>query len=157
MQLVGGEEARHIWKPCYTCSAQSRCTAWQSARLLGASEHEADQRQGNLLRERLTLALQAVHQRNEVHITTREIKASLSYILFGTHYCTDRHNDPALVPEVPWDLAFDPESPLRQGALLKELIFLDPAMEAHPRIDRYLQGTAVPIQSTVHHATQSCH
>ena len=143
-QVVGGEETRNTWQPCQTCSAQSRCTAWRSARLLGASVSDAEQRQGALLRERLTLALQAVHQRNEVHITTRELKAALSYILFGIRYCAELHHNPALVPEAPWDLAFDPDSPLRQGGLLKELTYLDPAMEAHPRIDRYLRGHGGP-------------
>jgi hypothetical protein len=89
-------------------------------------------------------SFQVVHQRNEVHITTRELKAAVSYILFGTRYCTDIHADPNQAPDSPWDFAFDPDSPLRQGELLRELTRLDPALEAHPRIDRYLLGHGVP-------------
>jgi serine/threonine protein kinase len=143
--LVGGEKSGE-WRPCISCSAQHRCGAWRTAQLLGASQDRSIQAYGALLRERLTIALQMVHQRNEVHITTRELKAALSYILFGTHYCTDLHNDTNLVPESYWDLAFDPDSPLRQGEVLRELARLDPSLEAHPRIDRYLlsYGGAAP-------------
>ncbi len=143
-RLVGGPDAREVWRPCLTCSAQSRCTAWRAARWLGASEDEMEGRQGALLRERLSDAFQVAHQRNEVHITTRELKAAVSYILFGTRYCTDLHADPNQAPECPWDLTFDPSSPLRQGELLRELVRLDPALEANPRIDRYLLGRGGP-------------
>jgi hypothetical protein len=143
-RLVGEDDAQELWRPCLTCSAQNRCTAWRSARLLGTSEVETERRQGALLRERLGDAFQVVHQRNEVHITTRELKAAVSYILFGTRYCADIHAHPNQAPDSPWDLAFDPGSPLRQGELLRELTRLDPALEAHPRIDRYLLGRGVP-------------
>jgi hypothetical protein len=143
-RLVGGPNAHEVWRPCRTCSAQSRCTAGRSARWLGASKEETERRQGTLLRERLTETFQVVHQRNDVHITTRELKAAASYILFGTRYCTELHADPNQAPESPWDQAFDPGSPLRQGELMRELTRLDPALEANPRIDRYLLGRGAP-------------
>lgn len=143
-RVVGGGDAQELWGPCLTCSAQSRCAAWRSAGLLGASEVDSERRQGALLRERLSDVFQVVHQRNEIHITTRELKAAVSYILFGTRYCTDIHADPNQALDSPWDLAFDPGSPLRQGELLREFTRLDPALEAHPRIDRYLLGRGVP-------------
>jgi hypothetical protein len=143
-QIIGGAEASRVWEPCINCSAQSRCTAWRSARFLGVSHDQADRQQGELLRARLGEALQIVHQRNEVHITMRELKAALAYILFGTLYCTELHSDPNKDQETPWDLAFDPASPLRQGELLRELARLDPALEAHPLIDRYLLGHGGP-------------
>jgi hypothetical protein len=99
---------------------------------------------GSLLRLRLTAALQAVHQRNDTHITARELKAALSYILFGIHYCEDLHKNLALDAHAPADYAFDPNSDCRQGELLRELTRLDPALEAHARIDRYLSGKVPP-------------
>ena len=42
-------------------------------------------------RERLFEALQAVHLRGETHITVRELRAALVYILFGIHFCDDYH------------------------------------------------------------------
>ena len=80
----------------------------------GAGEDRSVQSHGALLRERLTIALQMVHQRNEVHITTRELKATLSYILFGTRYCADLHTE-RTSPRASLGPRVRPCSPLRQG------------------------------------------
>ena len=143
-RLVGGDEAREIWKPCSTCSARTRCSMRVSAEMMGASADKTVLGQGALLRRRLTAAFQAVHQRNEVHITARELKAALSYILFGVYACEDLHANVDLRPHTAGDFAFDPASPLRQGELLRELTRLDPGLEAHARIDRYLRGRGAP-------------
>jgi len=37
-------------------------------------------------------------------------------------------------------MAFDADSPYRQGEVLNELIYFDPALEAHAKMDRYLLG-----------------
>jgi hypothetical protein len=89
-------------------------------------------------RQRLFAALQAVHLRGETHITMRELRAALVYILFGVHYCDDYHANAGdrFLPY--WDRAFDATSEARQGELLSELVRFDPALEAHPKIDRYL-------------------
>ena len=123
-----------IWRPCLTCRANNYCSAWNSVRLL--QEKEA----GNIIRARLYSALQAVHQRGEIHITAREIRAAISYIFFGIYYCTDLHENPDIRPKYYYDMAFDPDSPYRQGEVLKELIYFDPALEAHSKMDRYLLG-----------------
>jgi hypothetical protein len=143
-RLVGSEDARVTWQPCKTCTAQARCPMKRSADMMGASDDPQVLAQGTLMRRRLTEALQAVHQRNEVHITARELKAALSYILFGLHACEDLHKHPDLKLHHPADHAFDPESPARQGELLRELARLDPALEANARIDRYLSGRGAP-------------
>lgn len=134
-KLLGGESAAEKWKPCRSCSAFSRCQAGRNADVLLRNQGAAQR-----LRERLAEALQAVHQRAEVHITARELRATLSYILFGVHYCTELHEHPELRPTGYWNLAFDPQSELRQGDVLRELTFLDPALESHPMIDRRLAG-----------------
>ena len=136
-KLLGGERATEIWTPCSTCSALARCQAGRNARLLQDNQPKTI---GRRIRERLAESLQAVHQRAEVHITARELRATLSYILFGTHYCNDLHERPELQPPGYWDLAFEPTSNLRQGEVLQEFTFLDPALEAHPMIDRRLSG-----------------
>ncbi len=149
-RLVGGDSASEIWMPCRTCSAKARCSVRASAEMMGASCDDAVLAKGALLRRRLVAALQAVHQRDEVHITARELKAALSYILFGIHACEDMHANPALAPHSPADFAFDPTSPLRQGELLREMTRLDPGLEAHARIDRYLIAHGAP--SSLHGA-----
>lgn len=143
-KLVGGRAAPEIWRPCQSCTAQSRCSIRISAEMMGASNEPAVLARGALLRQRLTQALQAVHQRNEVHITARELKAALSYILFGVYACQDLHEDVSIGRHQPADYCFDPGSPRRQGELLRELTRLDPALDAQARIDRYVVGKAAP-------------
>ncbi len=139
-RLYGGEEH---WKPCRTCSAQERCEAFRAARVFGPASLP-----GAVLPEiraracqRLFAALQAVHLRGETHITVRELRAALVYILFGIHSCRDYHDGrEETLPY--WDRAFSPESPGRQGEALRELARFDPALEAHPHLDRRLQSAS---------------
>ncbi len=120
------------WAECPRCTAQGRCTAWQSVRDL------RDPEVGGTLRKRLFRALQAVHVRGEMHITARELRGTLAYIFFGSASCQDLHDNPGWTPEVYWDRAFDRQSPHRQLDLLRELSRLDPARGADPRIDAEL-------------------
>ena len=144
--LLGGTDAAAKWAPCLSCSAWDRCAAGPTAhRLLAESDTEEGKR-GERLRQRLAEALQAVHQRGNVHVTARELRGTLSYMLFGVRFCSELHADPRLDANNPTDrhrigdLAFDPDSPHRQGDLLRELSRLDPALEAHPHLDRWLLG-----------------
>lgn len=143
-RLVGGEHAPDIWRPCRTCTARVRCPMRRSADMMGASDDADVRAQGNLLKGRLTEALQAVHLRNEVHVTARELKATISYVLFGLHACEDLHSMPDLDVYDPADRAFDPDSPNRQGELLRELARLDPALQVNARVDRYLVARGAP-------------
>ena len=149
-QLYGGDLANEIWSPCRLCSAQDRCRVFQAARVFGPGEL-ADSATRKRARTRLFEALQAVHLRGEKHITVRELRATLVFVLFGIHYCDDYHNgDDEPLPY--WDRAFDAESPARQGEVLPELARFDPAMEAHPQIDRYLLNPpALDSQTTAPH------
>jgi serine/threonine protein kinase len=142
--LIGGDQAKNKWKPCLSCSAWDRCTAGPMAhRLMDESNV-----QGSRIRERINEALQAVHQRGNVHITARELRGTLSYILFGVRYCEDLHavahttgGIEASLTRI-GDMAFNPDSPFRQGDLLREMTELDPALEAHSNLDRYLLARA---------------
>ncbi len=138
--LLGGENAAQIWSPCLSCDAFDRCTAGPNAHRLLSSPETKQGQLGHRLRSRLSDALQAVHQRGQVHITTRELRGVLGYVLFGVHSCAELHNDPGLKPKALWDMLFAPESPYRQGDLLRELAALDPALESHPQLDRWLVG-----------------
>jgi serine/threonine protein kinase len=138
--LFGGENARTIWRPCELCSAKVRCEVYRAVRRFGpdsipfADEKELRRR----ARERLFELLQAVHLRGETHITVRELRATLVYILFGMHHCDDYHAgaEEGIVPY--WDHAFESRSSARQGEVLRELARFDPAWDAHPQIDRHL-------------------
>jgi len=133
-----GDQDDDPWYQCLTCTAAGRCSAWESVQLLRNPE------KAHVVRRRFDEALQAVHQRGEIHITARELRAATSYIFFGLQHCTDLHEHPELDPGHYYDRAFDPTSPCRQGDLLREMIYLDPALDAHPKIDRYLLGHGDP-------------
>lgn len=136
-KLYGGEHAAETWAPCQTCAAQDYCTVFQSVRRFAPGDLAADDVRRRA-RRRLFDALQAVHLRGEVHVTVRELRAALVYVLFGLQYCTDYHAAEQEMPPSYWDRAFDAESPGRQGDVLRELIRFDPALDAHPHIDRAL-------------------
>ena len=146
--LYGGEKASEIWAPCETCSAQDRCEVRRAMRLFGPEglpgldleEHRTLVQKRLRARQRLFEMLQAVHFRGETHITIRELRAALVYILFGVHFCRDYHDGADTLLSY-WDRAFSPESPGRQGEVLRELVRFDPALEAHPQIDRKLLRT----------------
>jgi len=148
-RMLGGAKKRDIWKPCQTCSAFDRCVAGRNAALLLAGNNTGEAKLAGRVKDRLAEAFQAVHQRGEVHITARELRAAISYILFGVYYCTDLHDDPGLTPPAFWDMAFDPSSPGRQDKVevLRELTFLDPGLEAHPKLDRWLEGKSARLLS----------
>lgn len=146
--LYGDALAAETWSPCQVCSAKDRCHVFHAARVFGpdalASPVHADVRKQ--ARKRLFEALQAVHLRGETHITVRELRAALVYVLFGVHFCDDYHDGTSLDAEVPlpyWDRAFVADAPARQGEVLHELAYFDPALESHPQIDRYLLSQPV--------------
>lgn len=137
-ELYGGDKASTTWSPCRTCSAKERCRVFEATKVFGPEgvpEPESIEVRERA-RERLYDALQAVHFRGEVHITVRELRAALVYILFGTRNCQHYHEGTAEREPAYWDRAFSAESPRRQGEVLRELLRLDPALEAHPKVDR---------------------
>ncbi|MYB40549.1 protein kinase [Candidatus Saccharibacteria bacterium] len=145
-QLYGGENARQIWAPCLTCSAQESCEVFRANKVFGPPEIGAGGQPDIRAhaRRRLFNALQAVHLRGETHITVRELRAALVYILFGVHFCRDYHEGRPSPPY--WQRAFSPESTGRQGEVLRELVRLDPALDAHPHIDRQLLRANAEIE-----------
>lgn len=145
-QLYGGPKAAEIWSPCQSCLANKHCEVLRAARVFGPRgipgllQDSARAR----ARKQLFQALQAVHLRGETHITMRELRAALVYVLFGLHWCDDYCRGARGKPLPYWDRAFAPDSPARQGELLRELARLDPALESHPQIDRYLVAKRSP-------------
>ena len=143
-KLYGGDDATEIWEPCSTCLAQNRCEVFRATNLFGPRKVTTGEPEEvrSRARQRLFEALQSVHLRGETHVTMRELRAALVYILFGIHFCDDYHENPDDTSIMPyWDRSFSPESPSRQGELLTELVRFDPALEAHPKIDRHLART----------------
>jgi serine/threonine protein kinase len=144
-QLYGGEQANSIWSPCLKCTARDRCEIFRATQVFSprcVQGAVAEETRGRA-RQRLFESLQAVHLRGETHVSMRDLRASLVYILFGTNYCDDYHIDSAVQAPPYWDRTFSADSPLRQGEVLRELAFFDPAVEAQPHVDRYLLSKPV--------------
>ena len=142
--LYGGKTAAETWAPCRTCSAQERCEVFRANRLFGP-----DALAGGIApevraraRERLFHALQAVHLRGETHVTMRELRAALVYVLFGVYYCDDYHRGgeeaEKNVPDVSTkDLDPSVASYTRQGDLFDGL--------AGPSVDVDAEATSNPL------------
>ncbi|QUW01134.1 hypothetical protein J8C02_13365 [Chloracidobacterium sp. MS 40/45] len=141
-QLYGGAEAGRVWQKCQTCVAQPHCRVFEAARYFGPANLSGieDERRRQHARQQLYRLFQAVHQRGKIHITVRELRGALVYILFGMASCdTYCKADGTKKPYPPfWERAFRVATPDRQGQLLKELASFDPALEAHARFDRAL-------------------
>ena len=142
-ELYGGDKAAELWTPCGACSAQERCEVFRAARLFGPAgvPDIAQDDKRRRARDRLFEAFQAVHLRGETHITMRELRGTLVYILFGIGYCSDYHEGRTEPPY--WDRAFSAASPSRQGEILAEFVRLDPGLDAHPKVDRRLVRNTV--------------
>ncbi len=146
--LYGGARAEDIWRPCQTCSAQERCEVFRAARVFGPAPLAPEEVRAQA-RKRLYDALRAVHLRGETHITIRELRGALVYILFGTEDCSDYHASDR--PVARWagygERAFAPESAARQGEVLRELVQFDPALESDAELDRTLWRTHLAHRS----------
>ena len=127
-----GSDDPAAWSVCESCSAQDRCPAFTTARAFRSAEL------GERIRERLGIALETCHQRGAIHITSRELRGALSYILFGLTTCDEIHDGVTSELDTFWNRAFDASSERRQGALLGELGVIDPANECDPQTDRHL-------------------
>lgn len=140
-RFLGSQLQADPWAPCGLCSAQQRCSAWASVRTL------RDGKLGPRVRRKLADALQASHLRGEIHITARELRAALVFILFGIHDCQELHDNPELNPPLYWDRTFSAAGEAgegRQGELLAELAHFDPALEADSILDRHLLPHTAP-------------
>jgi serine/threonine protein kinase len=139
-QLYGGDRAASIWANCTSCRAQDHCGVFRTTSLFGPQQipYSAPKQSRTWARNRLYESLQAVHLRGETHVTVRELRAALVYILFGVHFCSDYHEGATADAAPYWDRAFSPISRDRQGEVLREVARFDPGLEAHPQLDRYL-------------------
>jgi serine/threonine protein kinase len=147
-QLYGGSQASTHWAPCQLCSAKSRCRVYEAQQLFAPDSVPSNQPTDvrHRARSRLFQAFTAVHLRGETHITIRELRGALVYILFGLDACTDYHRgfEEDYQPAAYWDRAFAADTPARQGELLENLTRFDPALESHSQIDRRLLAKERP-------------
>lgn len=72
-----------FWQWCNVCDRRDRCYVKFNVDSL------RDPVLGPVIRERLRYLFATVHARRQMHITMRDLRSALAYILFGTRTCDD--------------------------------------------------------------------
>ncbi|MFY1574770.1 methylation-associated defense system protein kinase MAD6 [Verrucosispora sp. WMMD703] len=74
-----------FWEPCQRCDLRDRCYAYHNARTF------QDPVAGPKVIERLKTAYTLTHLRGRLHITLRDMRSALAYMLVGTRDCGQIH------------------------------------------------------------------
>lgn len=75
-----------LWTPCKGCEFKDRCFIYYNAQSL------ADSAAGAEIRARLAQIFEAVHLRKQLHITMRDLRSALAFLLCRDHGCEDIPN-----------------------------------------------------------------
>lgn len=141
-----------LWQPCDACSLKTVCPLLHNANSL------RDSNSGSTVRERVRRLFEVVHLRRRAHVTMRDLRSALSWLLFRDHNCIDiknllespRGQDPSSLVALYYTEAFaDPESciplPIETGEperavdrLVRRLRETDVGRVNHPILDRQL-------------------
>ena len=142
-----------LWAPCSNCRAQSDCYAYANSRVL------ADPILGPRTAERVRQTLDVVRMRRRLHITMRDLRSALAFVVAGNRTCSEIVNlvdsgetKPLLAGHV-YNSLFAASSAAGPDAyaddafndrLLQEVGLLDVARTADPDDDArlWLLGTA---------------
>lgn len=130
-----------LWEPCNGCALHQKCFIKYNVDVL------SDTASGSVIRERLQTLFEIVHLRRQLHITMRDMRSALAWMLFRDHDCDDVAQ--VLQQGTPQDLlsllfynAFASDSmppPDRtDDRLVRLLREIDPAQVANPKLDREL-------------------
>ncbi|WP_280153257.1 serine/threonine protein kinase [Piscinibacter sp. XHJ-5] len=79
MQLLQPE----LWAPCEGCSIRASCPLLHNANTL------RDPNSGSAVRERVRRLFEVVHLRRRAHVTMRDLRSALSWLLLRDHGCAD--------------------------------------------------------------------
>jgi len=75
-----------FWKPCQGCDLKDRCYAYHNARTF------QDETAGPKVIERLKALYTVTHLRGRLHITLRDLRSALAFMLSGARTCAQIHN-----------------------------------------------------------------
>ncbi len=140
-RLVDRMTAPAFWEPCQACDLRDRCYALHNARTF------QDEVAGPKVVERLQTLYTLTHLRNKRHITLRELRSALAFMLAGTRTCDEIHElyargDAETIAQGfyfnSW-LGGDAPTADRLLALLKEV---DVGQVSDPQLDRRLSFTS---------------
>ncbi|MCU0647283.1 MAG: protein kinase [Gemmatimonadaceae bacterium] len=72
-----------LWAPCEGCALKARCPLRHNALSM------RDQASGRAVRERVRRLFEVVHLRRRQHVTMRDLRSALSWLLLRDHGCDD--------------------------------------------------------------------
>jgi serine/threonine protein kinase len=141
-----------LWAPCEVCSHRAMCPLLHNANTL------RDPNSGPAVRERVRRLFEVVHLRRRAHVTMRDLRSALSWLLFRDHGCNDvkalldrlDQDGPAPLIALYYPEAFaDPDSGERLPVyaagperavdrLVRQLRDADVGRVNHPMLDRQL-------------------
>jgi len=143
-QMVDRLASPTLWERCQGCDIADCCYAKFNADSLN------DPNYGPQIRHRLKALFQTAHFRQRLHITIRDLRSALAYILFGTDNCDGIH---ALLADLDrrheylarfyYNAPFDFEQPelASQDRLVCLLALVDPGRVSNPKLDARLAFT----------------
>lgn len=121
------------WKICESCTAQTICPIRQNAVALRKKRTQ----------QALEHLLLLTHLRRHRHMTMRDLRSALAYLITGNADCKfihDAQSDEVVGASLEnlkyWHSVFAPSE--TQDDMLKDISSLDPARFPHPHLDRYL-------------------
>jgi serine/threonine protein kinase len=125
--------AEKHWTACQNCAAQTICPIRRNAITL----------QDKRIQKRLELLFLLVHMQRQQHITMRDLRSALAYIIGGNKNCEQihaaRHGDEEgslLTNLAYWQSVFLPTDD--KDDILQKIARLDPARFPQPQLDRFL-------------------
>lgn len=137
--------APEFWQECKICSAAERCPIKFNVDSLTDSEY------GLQIRHRLKSLYLITHFRRKQHMTVRDLRSSLAYIVFNRYPCEHIHRElsepdrarVAFESRFYYNAAFgayvaDSEDPSKQDRLVRLFREIDVAPVANPRLDNLL-------------------
>lgn len=84
-RLVNRMTHEKFWEPCHGCDLKGRCYAFHNAQTI------QDETAGKHVVERLKSLYAITHLRGRLHITLRDLRSALAYMLVGTRDCDEIH------------------------------------------------------------------
>jgi len=121
------------WSICEDCAAQTVCPL----------RHNALSLRRKKISGHLELLFLLTHLRRQRHITMRDLRSAIAYVLTGNKNCHDIHEmrsgteiGTSLINLAYWQNVFAPHD--TSDDLLNDLASLDPARFARPHLDRFL-------------------
>jgi hypothetical protein len=77
---------KEFWEPCASCDLKKRCYIYHNARTF------MDPVAGSKTIERLKTLYTITHLRGQLHVTLRDLRSALAYMLVGTRDCDEVHD-----------------------------------------------------------------